>query len=67
MGFPDSFRALVRVMYTRPELRIKVNGVCGDPFAPLNGVKQGCPCSPFLYIVCLQPLIDALESMSARK
>ena len=27
MAFPDSFRSLVRLLYTSPELRVKVNGV----------------------------------------
>ena len=65
MAFPDSFRGIVRMLYTNPELRIKVNGVSGDAFSPLNGVKQGCPLSPFLYLICLQPLIDTLESASS--
>ena len=53
------------MMYTRPELRVKVNGVCGQPFTPRNSVKQGCPLSPLLYILGLLPLIDTLESGSA--
>ena len=65
MAFPDSFRDIVRMLYANPELRIKVNGVSGDAFSPLNGVKQGCPLSPFLYLICLQPLIDTLESASS--
>ena len=28
-------------------------------------MKQGCPLSPFLYLICLQPLIDTLESASS--
>ena len=40
---------------------MKVIGVLGDAFTPQNGVKQGCPLSPFLYLVSLQPLIDTLE------
>ena len=49
MAFPESFLDIVRMLYTNPELCIKVNGVSGDAFSPLNGVKQGCPLSPFLY------------------
>ena len=65
MGFPQSFRDMVSVLYTEPELRMKVNGVVGAPFKPLNGVKQGCALSPLLYIISLQPLLDAIEAPSS--
>ena len=56
MAFPPSFRALVRMLFLDAQLQIKVNGVRGPAFAPLNGVKQGCPLSPLLYLLSLQPL-----------
>ena len=62
MGFPSSFRSLVALLYARPELQMKVNGVTGSPFQVRNGVKQGCPLSPLLYIISLQPLLDSLEA-----
>ena len=61
-GFPDDFRRMVAMLYTRPELRMKVNGQIGDAFTPTRGVKQGCGLSPALYILSLQPLIDAIEA-----
>ena len=62
MCFPDSFRDMVRLLYTEPRLSMKVNGVVGAAFTPCNGVKQGCPLSPLLYIISLQPLLDSLEA-----
>ena len=65
MQFPASFCRLVRLLYTQPELAIKVNGVVDTPFSVANGLRQGCPCSPLFYLVSLQPLIDFLESSAA--
>ena len=61
MGFPPDFRDLVALLYRDAELVVKVNGHHGDAFTPLNGVKQGCPLSPLLYILSLQPLLASLE------
>ena len=53
---------MVSLLYTNPQLCMKVNGVVGAPFDVRNGVKQGDPLSPLLYIISLQPLLDAVEA-----
>ena len=65
MGLPNSFCQLVQLLYTDPEVRIKVNGHYSKSFSPLNGVKQGCPLSPLLYILAMQPFLALLEHSSA--
>ena len=62
MNMPASFCALIRMLYTDPCLSLKVNGTCSRSFCPLNGVKQGCPLSPLLYILSLQPFLALLEA-----
>ena len=42
-------------------MRFKVNGHLSKREAQTNGVRQGCPCSPLLYIIALQPLLAMLE------
>ena len=60
MGFPPSFRQIVQLMVTDLTSCVKVNGVLSDPFDMWNGVKQGCPASPYLYILAVQPLLDTV-------
>ena len=64
MGFPECFRSTVRMLLTGLQSRVKVNGFKSDPFSIWNSVKQGCPLAPYLYIISLQPLIDAIQASS---
>ena len=56
---------MVRLLYDSPQVRVKVNGHYSEPFEPLNGVKQGCPLSPLLYIISMQPFLALLEDSAA--
>ena len=62
MGFPQSLRDVIGMFFTDLQSQIKVNGVLGTPFDIKNSVKQGCPLSPYLYILSLQPLLDTLHN-----
>ena len=66
MNFPPSFIDMVRAMYKDSRLRFKVNGrVDTKDIAPTNGLAQGCPLSPCLYLICIQGLISLINCDSA--
>ena len=60
MNVPDSFIRLVQVCYASNRLCVKVNGHLGERSAPKNGVKQGCPLSPLLYVCAFQPFLSLI-------
>ena len=62
MNFDDDFIKLIRTMYSEVTLHFKINGVI-DPIAtkPGNGIAQGCPASPCLYLLCIQGLISLIK------
>tara|TARA_B110001452_G_scaffold215321_1_gene186476 strand:- start:10 stop:834 length:825 start_codon:yes stop_codon:yes gene_type:complete len=62
MGFPAEFIDLALLMYAAPSSSMKVNGWVSEPFTAKNAVRQGCPCSCYLYILSLQPLLSMIES-----
>ena len=67
MNFPPSFVQMVRTMYSGIRLRFKVNGrVDRIAVEPSNGVAQGCPLSPCLYLLCIQGLISLLNTDAKR-
>ena len=65
MNIPKAFRDMVGLIFTDTTSQVKVNGVLSPAFSLRNGVKQGCPLSPYLYIISLQPLLDAIAADGA--
>ena len=61
MELGDDFIAMVKLAYTNNRSRVKINGHCGKPFEPSNGVKQGCALSCFLYICVFQAFLSLLK------
>ena len=64
MGFPPGFRDMISLLYAQPETRIKINGRLSDTISISNGVRQGDPASPLLYLISLQPLLSMIEQSS---
>lgn len=65
LRFGPIFRAWIRLLYTRVKSRIGVNGFYSELVEQQGGVRQGCPLSPLLYILSLEPLMAALRSAPA--
>ena len=61
-GFGPRFISWVRALYNSPISSIKTNGLISKPFALQRGVRQGCPVSPLLFVIALEPLACAIRS-----
>ena len=56
MGFGPSFVAWVDLFYHRVQSSVNVNGHISGFFSLSRGVRQGCPLSPFLYVLVSEVL-----------
>ena len=62
LGAPSKMTALVRAVYDHPRFRIKIPEGISEEHSQEIGIRQGCPLSPYLYILATSCLVtDMLE------
>ena len=64
-GFGESFVRWVTLLYTHVESSVIVNGWIGPKFSVTRSVRQGCPLSALLYVLCIEPLAEAIRKDGA--
>lgn len=59
LGIPSLMLARIMALYVNPTARVTVNGhLFTDAFQISNGTQQGCPLSPLLYALYLEPMLN---------
>lgn len=61
-SFGSKFINWLEAPYSSPRSSVKTNGLISKPFALQRGVRKGCPVSPLLFIIALEPLRCAICS-----
>lgn len=51
----------VMALYSSPTVCVKVNGHLSDAYTIGNGTRQGCPLSPLIYVLTLEPFLNKLR------
>ncbi|MGL4803710.1 MAG: reverse transcriptase domain-containing protein, partial [Cetobacterium sp.] len=52
----DVFIKWVRIFYSSPTARVFTNGLKSPKFTLARGTRQGCPMSPLLFALAIEPL-----------
>lgn len=60
-GFGESFISWIKALYTSPTATITTNGLTLQQFTLHNGTRQGCPLSPSLFAIFLEPLAASIR------
>ena len=60
LGLPRSFRNFVRALYTGNDCLISAGGETHAGFSIRAGIRQGCPLSPLLFALVMDPFLRLL-------
>lgn len=61
-GLGPQMMRWIQSAYNNPRACVKANSVLSDPFRILNGACQGCPLSPLLFALSLEPFLIRVRS-----
>lgn len=56
-GFPMELITRLNLLYRGLTSRLLVNGQLSAPFPVERGIRQGCPLSPLLFVLAIDPLL----------
>lgn len=65
MHVPPSFIACIKALYADATASVRVNGFLSNTFPLGRGVRQGCPLSPLLYVLALEPIRLFMNNLSS--
>lgn len=60
-GFGSKFISWIRVLYSSPTAAVRTNSNLSAYFSLLRGTRQGCPLSPLLFAIAVEPLAVMLR------
>lgn len=61
-GFGNNIISWIRLLYTAPSASVKTNADSSSFFPLFRGTRQGCPLSPLLFALAIEPLSIALKT-----
>ena len=62
MGFGNGFIDWIKLLYTKPQAHLLINGNMQPALHPTRGVKQGDPLSALLFVLTIEPLGNMLRA-----
>ena len=66
-GIQGPYLNMIKSIYSKPVLNIKVNGEKLEAIPLKSGTRQGCPLSPYLFNIVLEVIARAIRQQKEIK
>lgn len=60
-GLGSEFIKMINVLYANPSAMVYTGNICSTQFPILRGTRQGCPLSPLIFALSLEPLAQKIR------
>ena len=60
-GFPQQMITWLQSLYTNATSKFLVNGCLSESVTLYKSVRQGCPLSMALFVICMEPFIRTID------
>ncbi|XP_031402735.1 uncharacterized protein LOC116212324 [Punica granatum] len=61
-GFPSNLRRVILQCITTASMQVLWNGELTESFNMGRGIRQGCPLSPYIFVLCIERLSHLISS-----
>lgn len=61
-GFNGPFLKALEDLYSTVTSQVQMSSFLSPGFPMTNGTRQGCPLSPLLFILCLEPMAESIRT-----
>jgi len=62
LGVPSNMLSLIKTIYREPKFRVKSGEFKSDYKTQSSGIRQGCPLSPYLFVLVMTVLMKDVKS-----
>ena len=61
MRLPDKISRVIRNLYRAPTFEVEVEGNQSNTYTQDRGIRQGCPLSPYLFVIVMACLFKDIK------